>query len=436
LQGVIERVLEKNVEVRYQSAADLASDIKRIFIKGRNSTSTTKQQHSIAVLPFVDMSPEKDQEYFCDGIAEELINGLTKIGGLKVAARTSAFQYKQHDRNISVIGRELSVNTVLEGSVRKAGNHLRITAQLVSVKDGFHLWSEKYDRKMNDIFAIQDEISLAVVGKLKVKLLGEEKATLVKRYTKNQKAYNHYLKGRYFWNRRYEGGLQKGIECFQQAIGNDPNYALAYSGLADCYSLLGLFSYLRPKDAYSQARTLAEKAMKIDDSIGEAHASMAFINLYYDWDWVLAEREFNRAIDLSPKYATAHEWYGMYLCIRGQFKEAIDEMILAQELTPLEPIISSMAGLTYLFARRYQEAMELFQKTTEIDHNFPTVYFLRGHAHVSKMMWDDAISDFEKYVIYTAGNALALGFLGSTFALSGDMESTYHLFAKLLSMLD
>jgi len=432
LQGIIERVLEKHVETRYQSAADLASDIKRISINRSKSTSITKQQHSIAVLPFVDMSSENDQEYFCDGIAEELINALTKIGGLKVAARTSAFQYKQHDRSISVIGRELSVTTVLEGSVRKAGNRLRITAQLISVKDCFHLWSGKFDRKMDDIFAIQDEISMAVVDKLKVKLLGEEKATLVKRYTKDQNAYNQYLKGRYFWNRRYEGGLQKGMKCFQQAIDNDPMYALAYSGLADCYSLLGLFSYLRPKDAYFQARNAAEKALEIDNTIGEAHASMAFICLYYDWNWVMAEKEFKRAISLSPKYATAHEWYGMYLCIRGQFSKAIDEMKLAQELTPLEPIISSMAGLTYLFARRYQEAMELFQKTIEVDHNFPTVYFLRGQAYVSKMMWYEAISDFKMFVTFSAGNALALGFLGGAYALSGNMYEA----SKILDQLD
>lgn len=378
------------------------------------------------------MSSEKDQEYFCDGIAEELINGLTQLSGLKVAARTSAFQFKQHDRNIPAIGRELGVTTILEGSVRKAGKRLRITAQLVDVRDGFHLWSEKYDREMNDIFAIQDEISLAVVSKLKIRLLGEEKAKLVKRYTEDQEAYNQYLKGRYFWNRRYEGGLQKGIECFQQAIDNDPMYALAYSGLADCFSLLGLFSYLHPKDAFSKARTAAMKAIEIDDTIGEAHASMAFICLYYDWDWAMADREFKRAVSLAPKYSTAHEWYGMYLSIMGRFDEATAEMKRAQELTPLEPIINTMAGLPYLFSRRYDEAMEQCQKAIEIDPTLPTVYFLRGMAYVGKKMWDEAISDFEKFVTFSAGSAFALGFLGSAFALSGRIDEA----SKILSQLN
>jgi len=424
LQRVISKLLEKDRELRYQSAAGLMSDLKKIAQRGREKSSSssivsTDDQPSVAVLPFIDMSPDKDQEYFCDGIAEEVINSLTQLTDLKVAARILSVQLNDRSKTALDLGRELGVSTVLEGSVRKLGNRLRITAQLVSISDGFHIWSGKFDRELDDIFEIQDQISLAIVENLKIRLLKNEKARIVKRYTENQEAYNQYLKGRYFWNRRYEGGLQRGIECFQKAINCDPDYALAYSGMADCYGLLGLFGYVHPKIAFSNARIAADKAIELDDSIGEAHSSMAFVRLYHDWNWQAAESEFKRAISLAPKYATTHEWYGMYLSCMGRFNEAVAEMKRAQELTPLEPIINTLAGLPYLFSDRYEEAIAEFEKTIEIDPEFSTFFFLRGQAYIAKKEWDKAICDCEHFVSYTGGSPFALGYLGGSLGMAG-----------------
>jgi len=248
-ERIIEKALKKDVKERYQSAEDLKKDLE--LLRGavrpksmKSDTTETENKPSIAVLPFRDMSSQRDQEYFCEGIAEELINALVKLKGLRVAARTSAFQFKGRDSNIKKIGEELDVKTVLEGSIRKAGNRLRITAQLINVEDGFHIWSEKYDRTLDDIFAIQDEISLAIVDKLKVKLLGEERSALIKRHTDDREAHNLYLKGLYFWNRRLEGGMKLAMEYFHQAIEKDPDYALAHVGVADTYNLTSFYDAL------------------------------------------------------------------------------------------------------------------------------------------------------------------------------------------------
>ncbi|MBU8933956.1 MAG: protein kinase [candidate division Zixibacteria bacterium] len=422
LQGVIERVLEKHVETRYQSAADLASDIKRVSIKGSSSTSATKQHQSIAVLPFVDMSPEKDQEYFCDGIAEELINGLTQLSGLKVAARTSAFQFKQPDRDIPTIGRELGVTTVLEGSVRKAGNRLRITAQLVSVKDGFHLWSEKYDRTLDDVFAIQDEISLAIVDKLKVRLLGEERSALIKRHTDDQEAHNLYLKGLYFWNRRLEGGMKLAMEHFHQAIEKDPDYALAHVGVADTYNISGFFGFFPPKEAFPRAFTAAKKALEIDDKLGEAHASLAWFYTFHEWDWSAAESEFKRAIELNPNYATAHEWYGVYLIAMGRFDEAIAETERARVLDPLSLIINAVVGVAYYFARRYEESIKNQQKTLDLDPNFLLANTWIVLAYVANGMCESVVKTIRRVEASAVEHAYSLGYFGFACGVCGQEE--------------
>ena len=286
---VVKKALEKDPNKRYPNASALIKDLKSIDLntfRKISALAVTEDEYipSIAVLPLRDMSPQKDQDYFCEGMAEELINALTQIKGLKVAARTSAFQYKAQDLDVRRIGEELGVETVLEGSIRKAGNRLRITAQLVKAEDGYHVWSEKYDRDLEDIFAIQDEISLKIVESLKVRLLAKERTKLLKRHTEDQEAYNFYLKGRYFWNRRYEGGLQKGIEYFNQAIKKDPTYAPAYSGIADSLRSLGIF-WLPPKEVFPKAKAAALKASEIDETLAEAHTFLAWITFMYDWDF-------------------------------------------------------------------------------------------------------------------------------------------------------
>jgi TolB-like protein/Tfp pilus assembly protein PilF len=375
LDRILSRCLEKNPGHRYATVDALKGELEALRAReitsfGSRPAAAQQVVPSIAVLPFADMSPSKDQEYFCEGIAEELIDGLTKLGGLQVAARTSAFQFRGKGYDMQEMGERLRVQTVLEGSVRKAGNRIRVTAQLVNVADGYHLWSEKFDRDLDDIFAIQDEISLAIVESLRVKLLGGEKERLVKRRTRDQEAHSLFLKGRYFWNRRYEGGLKKALEYFQRAIDRDAGYALPYVGIADSYNILGFFDFLPPSEAFPRSKEAAARALALDDGLGEAHASLGWALMVWDWDWDAAEKEFRRAIELAPDYATAHEWYGILLAIMKRFPESAAEMKRAQELDPLSVIISAAYGATLYMARRYDDAVVELKRALEMDPTF------------------------------------------------------------------
>lgn len=433
LSQLILKCLEKDRERRYQNAGELLSALKNIAVGKAKDEQIVHQktENSIAVLPFTDLSQEKDLEYFCDGIAEELINALTKIKRLQVASRTSSFQFKAAGYDISEIGKKLNVQTVLEGSLRKAGNRIRITAQLVNVADGYHLWSEKYDREMADIFAIQDEISLAIVEKLKVQLLREEKEALVKRHTDNIEAYHMYLKGRYFWNKRYEGGLQRSLEFFNQAIAIDPAYALAYAGIADSYNLLGLYSWLPPREAYCRAKTASEKALEIDDMLGEAHASLGWIRCFYDWDWSAAESEFKRALDLNPNYATAHEWYALFLAIKQRFDEAVKEIKRAQELDPLSLIVNAIEGVILYLAREYDKALGQLRETLEMDPTFSVAQLYLGEVYFSQAMWEEAIEAFQKGVALSPESTFAVGSLGSAYGMSGQKDDALKMMHRL-----
>ncbi len=443
ISRMILRCLEKDRGKRYQDAEEVLVEIRKIQ-KGVPTTDkilpekpdtdrvTEKRwENSIAVLPFADLSPQKDQEYFCDGMAEELTSTLAKIDQLKVASRTSAFQFKGKAYDIRDIGDKLQVQAVLEGSVRKAGNKLRITVQLVNIEDGFELWSEKYDRDLKDIFAIQDEISLAIVDSLRVKLLEQEKNALVKRYTDDTDAYKLYLKGRYFWNRRYEGGLQRGIEFFQQAIDKDPTYALAYTGIADSYSLLGHYGFLPPREACPKAKEAAEKALEIDDKLAEAHTSLGRIKMHYDWDWDAAERELKKALELKPNYSTAQEWYSLYLMIMGRFDEAIKVAKQALELHPLSLIINAVLGGIYYFAGKNDEAIEQFQKTIEIDSKFSLTYLFQSGALAAQNRVEEAIESLKKLVFITAGSPFAMGYLGAGFAVAGQKDEAHKMLDQL-----
>ena len=432
LQRIVDKMLEKNRDERYQHVDEMNADLKilkREFESKAEQPSTKKPQPSIAVLPFTNLSADKEQEYFCDGMAEEIINALTQVEGLRVVARTSAFSFRGKEIDIREIGRKLNVETLLEGSVRKAGNRLRITAQLVNVADGYHLWSERYDREMEDVFAIQEEISLSIVDKLKVKLLKEEKVKLGKRYTDNPEAYNLYLKGRYFWDRRYEGGLQKAVECFQEAIDKDPLYALAYTGIADCYNQFGLWSFLHPKEAYSKAKVACAKALEIDDTLAEAYGSLGWIKTFYDWDWAEAEKAFKRGLILNPNYAAAHYFYGLYLSITGNGVEAIAEVKKSVELDPLCLAHNAVLGISLCWWRQYDEAIEQIHKTLEMDPNFALAYFFLGLTYAGKMRWKEAIISLQKSVNLWQGSPIALGFLGFAYGMSGQED-------QALSMLD
>jgi serine/threonine protein kinase/Tfp pilus assembly protein PilF len=429
-QRIVDKMLEKDREERYQHIDDMLADLKklrRVIELSKEQPLAKKSQPSIAVLPFINLSGEKEQEYFCDGMAEEIINALTHIEGLRVVARTSAFSFRDKETDIREIGKKLNVETLLEGSVRKSGNRVRITAQLVNVGDGYHLWSERFDRDLADVFAIQDEISLAIVDKLKVKLLKEEKAKLVKRYTDDLEAYNLYLKGRYFWYRRYEGGLQKAVECFQQAIDQDPLYALAYAGIADCYNQFGLWGFLHPKEAYPKAKVACTKALEIDDTLAEAYASLGWIEMFYDWDWAEAEKAYKRAIELNPNYATVHYYYGLYLGSRGI--EAIAETKKSVELDPLNLVHNAVLGFIFYMGGQIDEAIDQLHKTLEMDPNFAITRFFLGLSYIEKEKWEEAIASLKIFASLWQGIPFPIGFLGFAYGISGQKD-------EALSMLD
>lgn len=384
---------------------------------------------SIAVLPFEDLSPSKDQEYFCDGMAIELISRLTNIERLRVPARTSAFSFKGKGLDIREIGEKLEVENILEGSVRKAGNKLRITVQLVNVVDGYPLWSEKYEQDVEDIFALQDEISLAIIEKMKLKLLGEERGKLVKRHTENHEAYDSYMRGLYFWDKRTREGMKKGMEYFEKAIEKDPEYALAYVGLADSYTTLSYYGFLPPKDAYPKAKALAEKALEMDDTLAEIHTSLALISFVYDWEWTSAERGFKKAIELNPGYASAHHWYGLYLASVGRFDEAMVEMKRALELDPLSIRLQTELGNLFNWSGRSDEAIEQLRKTLEMDPNSGYVYLHFGHVYICKGMYEEAIAAYLKAI--ELGITSAVVNLGAVYAMSGERDKAEKILHEL-----
>jgi len=396
VKEIVRRALAKGPDDRYQCAADMLADLK--LFKGKPESATLREgpalrarQRSIAVLPFANLSADKEQEYFCDGMAEEIINALTNVEGLRVVARTSAFMFKDKPEDTREIGRKLNVETLLEGSVRKAGNRLRITAQLINVGDGYHLWSERFDRELADVFAIQDEISLAIVGKLKVRLLGDEKKKIIKRYTQDLEAYDLYLKGRYHWNRRTPDALRKAIGHFEQVIQKDPEFALAHAGLADCYSMLAQVCVLPPKEVFPKAKALVSKALEIDETLAEAHTSLGFVLSRFDWDWTGAEREFRRAIELNPNYATAHQWFAMMLLELGRTSEAIQEIDKALELDPLSLIINTAAGAVYAHTGREDKAVEQAGKILDLDPTFGFAHEILVDVNERRGKYDEAV---------------------------------------------
>ena len=356
-----------------------------------------EQIKSIAVLPFVDMSQEKDQEWFCDGIAETILNNLTQIDDLKVIARTSAFSFKGKNVTIDEIAHILNVEAILEGSVIKSGNRLQITAQLIKADQGYHLWSETYKFEAEDVFPIIEEISLKIVEALKITINAYEKAAVEKRYTENTVAFNLYSLGRFHWGKRSQEGFIKALEYFRQAIEIDAHFALAHAGIADVYNTQGLFSHLPPQDAFPQAKESAEKALAIDETLAEAHASLGWAYLNYYWDWEAARESFLRALELNQGYAMAHHWYADYLSTTGQFDEAIAERKRALELDPMSLMIMFALSNSYRGQGRYDEGLEMCDKAIEIDPNFQHIYMSKGMIYLEQNRLPEAFETFQKF---------------------------------------
>ena len=353
--------------------------------------STQLDKNRIAVLPFANMSPDPNDEYFADGMTEELIAAISGLQGLQVIARTSVMNYKGGGTKVSTIGSELRVGTILEGSVRKAGNMVRVTAQLIDVPTESHLWSEKYDRELDNIFKIQDDIAGKIAEALKVKLASPEPT---KKRIENIEAYTFYLKGRFFWNKRDKEGVLGSLKLFQEAIRIDPNYAKAYSGLADAYHIAADRNYMDGADGHAKSKEAAMKALELDDALAEAHASLG-INLYADFRYEEAEREYRRAIELNPSYATAHHWYSLSLLDMGRAKEATEEIEKAQELDPLSPVIAFNVGAVASVIGRLDEAIAVYDKLIKKEPASFGLYFERAYCFAIKGMKERAYADLD-----------------------------------------
>lgn len=362
------------------------------FYSWRTSKTTID---SIAVLPFVNVSSDPDTEYLSDGITESLTNSIAQLPNLAVIARSSVFRYKGREIDPQTVGRELGVRAVLTGRITQRGDNLVISAELVDVNNNHRIWGDQYNRKLSDILTVQSEISREISEKLRLTLTGEEQRRVTKHYTENTVAYQAYLKGRYYWNKRTGDDLKKSIEYFNQAVATDPSYALAYAGLADCYIVIPNYTSISPQETYQKAKAAALKALEIDDSLAEPHASLGGVRADYEWDFTGAESELKRAIQLNPNYATARHWYAQYLSEMGRHQEAIVEIKRAQELDPLSLIINSVLGDTYIKARQYDQAIEQLRKTIEMDKNFIRSHGYLGNAYQEKGMFNEAISEFQ-----------------------------------------
>ena len=380
---------------------------------------------SIAVLPFTNMSSDSEAEFFSDGITEEIINALTRVDSLRVASRTSSFALKGKGQDVRAIGEQLNASAVLEGSVRRAGNHLRITAQLVNTADGYHLWGERFDREMADIFAIQDEISRAIVSTLKVKLAGDTVSQLVFPPTEDMEAYTLYLKGRYYWNKRYEVGLHRGLEFFQAAIAKDPEYALAHAGVADSFSVLGFYGYLPPAVAYGKAKEAANQVMRINPSLADGHFSQGMIALWHDWNWELAENEFRTALTLRPHQAETHIFLSQVSAMRGDFEASIAEARRATALDPVSPLINAMAAWPFYVAGRYDEALDQCGRSLEVDAGFPVALWISALSHMELGNFDRAIEAASKGVTLSQRSTFLVSTLGCAQARAG-IDSEAH----------
>jgi TolB-like protein/Tfp pilus assembly protein PilF len=395
-----------------------------VFFLGRYTSSKQSggaelPDKSIAVLPFENLSRDPDNAYFAEGIKEEVLARLSKVADLKVISIRSTQQPKSSLSDLSQIAQKLGVGTFLEGSVQRAGDEVRVTVQLVRAETDAHLWADVYDRKLTDIFAVESEIAKAVADKLQAKLTGSEERAISAKPTANLEAYQFYLRGRYYWNRRTAGGLKRALEQFQQAAEKDPTYALAYAGLADCYALLEQYAGTPSSETLPNARAAALRALQIDDSLGEAHTSLGYVNAL-SWQFGEAEKEFKHGIALNPNYPTAHHWYSLpYLAMLGRLDEAMAEIRRAQQLDPLSPIISANAGSLYVLKGNLNTAIEEFKKVIELDPNFPIARDFLGCAYLKQGREQEAMAELQRGVELSGRASQELGFLGYGYGVLG-----------------
>ncbi len=476
LGWIVKKALTKDREERYQTAKDILNDLKRLnreiefdgqlaaveqpghvatgigkpaqsaesgkkvprlsLGSGRLTPSAGRRRsrpkiNSLAIMPLINASADPNTEYLSDGITESIINNLSQLPNLRVTARSTVFRYKGRETDPVEVGAELGVRAILTGRVLQLDDSLVISTELVNVSDGTQLWGAHYNRKLGDIFSVQEEIARQISEKLQVQLSGEEEKRLAKRHTQNAEAYQLYLKGRYHWNKRNEQGMTKGIQYFEEAIHLDPAYALAYAGLADSFIILGFYGVLPPNEVMPKAKEAAKKALEIDDTLAEAQISLAYANAAYEWNWVAAEKGYKRAIKLNPNYATAHHWYGEHLALIGRSKEAAAELERAHELDPLSLIIGSAVAWIYYLGRRYDDAIDKSFKTLEMDPDFFQARFVIGLAYIQKSMFREAIEEFRKVISILGRDPGALSALGFAYAVSGQTAEARKLLGEL-----
>ncbi|MCC6316403.1 MAG: protein kinase [Gemmatimonadaceae bacterium] len=426
---ILRCALAKAPADRYQTAAEFRDALRAIDFRSLSReipvispTTITAQAigaissgpiDSLAVLPFVHEHSEGDDEYLADGITESILNKLTRVSGLRVVPRSTVFSYKKRNLPVASVARELRVRALVTGRVMQRGHHLMVSAELIDVASDAQLWGDRLARSTTDIFAVQEEVATEIVKSLRLRLSHEEHQELHRRHTENSEAYDAYLRGRHQWNKRTRAGFMRAIEHFKEAIDHDPRYALAFTGLSDTYNVLGYYNFQAPRDVYPRATAAAMRALELDPGIAEAHASLGYTRLFFEWDWDGAASSFRRAMALDPSYASAPQWYAWYFLVAGRADESVTAMRTALELDPLSLIINAHMGYALFWAGRHEEALKQLHKTVQLDPEFALAYWPLGAVHVYQGNGEAAIAAFRSLVALSNGT-VGLGYLGIT----------------------